>query len=58
VWAGGIGESALLAAAVATLIMAARLPHWRRAITIAAVAVTLLVVAWYAASTVIAERSY
>src|SRR5229473_1750717 len=58
VWAGGIGEWALLAAPVATPVMAARLPHWRRAITIAAVAVTLLVAAWYAASTVIAERSY
>jgi hypothetical protein len=58
VWAGGIGEWVLVATAVAILVMAARLPHWRRAITIAAVAVTLFVVAWYAASTAMAERSY
>jgi hypothetical protein len=58
VWAGGIGEWVLLALAVVILVLGQRLPRWRRAVAIAALAVMLLAVGWYAASTTLAERSY
>lgn len=58
VWAGGMGEWVLLATAAAILVLGKRLPQWRRTITIAAVAVMLVAVGWYAATTAIAERSY
>jgi hypothetical protein len=58
VTAGGIGQWALLVAAVTMLALGIRRPGWHRAAMVAAGALIPVAGAWFAISTIMAQRSF